>query len=154
MDTELNIFTKTKNKLSSYPLFLATVTSSNHRHYCLSLARPNDIKIISASVPWTKLKSAKHLIRPRENIIVWSHQINNEAYESHSSFHRGLLTTKTQQKEKKFKETHWKYFWSFWFSEKEGKLKRKRKNKNEKNYLHGKAPNKQKNLFGFSLNCN
>jgi hypothetical protein len=45
MDTELNIFTKTKNKLSSYPLFLATVTSSNHRHYCLSLARPNDMKI-------------------------------------------------------------------------------------------------------------
>ena len=46
MDTELNIFTKTKNKLSSYPLSLATVTSSNHRHYCLSLARPNDKKII------------------------------------------------------------------------------------------------------------
>ena len=35
MDTELNI-----------PAFLATVTSSNHRQYRLSLARPNDMKII------------------------------------------------------------------------------------------------------------
>ena len=33
--------------------------------------------------------------------------------------------------------------------------RKKFQNKNEKNYLHGKAPNKQKkneNLFGFSFN--
>ena len=33
---------KNKNKLSSYPLFLATVASSNYRHYCLSLAWLNN----------------------------------------------------------------------------------------------------------------
>ena len=88
---------------------------------------------MSARIPWTKLESAKHFIRPREDIIIWSHQINNEAYESHSSFHRGLLITKTQQKEKKFKETHWKYFWSFWFFRKrKAKLKEKEKQKREK----------------------
>jgi hypothetical protein len=27
-----------QKQLSSYPLFLATVNSSNHHHYCLSLA--------------------------------------------------------------------------------------------------------------------
>ena len=71
MGTELNIFTKTKNKLSSYPLFLATVTSSNHRHYCLSLARLNDMKIKnSASVPWTKLESASILFKGEDKVIV------------------------------------------------------------------------------------
>jgi hypothetical protein len=47
-----------------------------------------------------------------------------------------------------------KYFWSFWFFKKESKLKRKEKQK-EKNYLHGKAPNKQKKnkeiFLGFLL---
>jgi hypothetical protein len=78
----------------------------------------------------------------------------NNAYESHSSFHRGLLITKTQQKGKKFREAHWKYFWSFWFFKRKSKLKGN-KNKNEKNYLHGKAPNKQKKnkeiFLGFLL---
>ena len=52
-------------------------------------------------------------------------------------FHRGILLT-TQRKRKEFQRNTLKYFWS---SFKEAKQRRK-ENKNEKNYLHGKAPNK------------
>ena len=150
---------KNKNKQSSYQLFFNTITSSNHRHYCLSLAQPNDINIIGARVPWTKLESAKYFIRPREDIIIWSHQINNEAYESHSSFHRGLLITKTQKKKKKFRETHWKYFWSFWFFFQKGKQIKGEKEKQKREKLFTRessqqAKEEQGNLFGFSLKCN
>jgi hypothetical protein len=44
------------------------------------------------------------------------------------------------QKEKKFRETHWKYFWSFWFFEKKSKLKEKEKNKKRKTIYMGKLP--------------
>ena len=66
-----------------------------------------------------------------------------------------LSLLRLNKKEKKFKETHGKYFWSFCFFKKQSKLKEEKKNKNEKNYLHGKAPNKQKKnkeiFLGFLL---
>ena len=55
-------------------------------------------------------------------------------------FHRGLLLM-TQRKEKNFKETHWNIFGVFVFPE---ESTMKEKIENEKNYIHGKAPNKQK----------
>ena len=54
-------------------------------------------------------------------------------------FHRGLLLGMTQIKRKEIQRNTLKYFWSFWFF-----LNKKIRGKNEKNYLHGKAPNKQK----------
>ena len=54
-------------------------------------------------------------------------------------FHRGLLLGTTRIKEKKFRETHRNIFWVFWFF-----FNKQIISKNEKNYLHGKAPNKQK----------
>ena len=56
-------------------------------------------------------------------------------------FHRGLLLGMTQTKGKEFQRNTLKYFWSFWFFLKKANKKEKQ---NEKNYLHGKAPNKQK----------
>ena len=65
-----------------------------------------------------------------------------------------LSLLRLNKKENKFRETQWKYFWSFWFFEKQSKLKEKEKQKRE-NYLHGKAPNKQKKnkeiFLGFLL---
>ena len=56
-------------------------------------------------------------------------------------FHRGLLLGTTQIKGKEIQRNTLKYFWEFLvFLNKQIKGKRK----NEKNYLHGKAPNKQK----------
>ena len=57
-------------------------------------------------------------------------------------------------KSKEIQRNTLKYFWSFWFF-----LNRqiKGKAKNEKNYLHGKAPNKQKKnkeiFLGFIFNA-
>ena len=58
-------------------------------------------------------------------------------------FHRGLLLGTTQVKKKRISEKHTEIFLEFLVFLEESKLKKK--NKNEKNYLHGKAPNKQKN---------
>jgi hypothetical protein len=44
------------------------------------------------------------------------------------------------KKEKKFRETHKKYFWSFWFFEKKSKLKRRGKTKMRKTIYTGKLP--------------
>ena len=55
-----------------------------------------------------------------------------------------------EQKEKKFRETHWNIFGVFGF------LQQANKKQKEKNYLHGKAPNKQKKkkelFLGFLFN--
>ena len=45
MDTRLNIFTNTK-QVEFIPVSLCHNQFIKYRHYCLSLARPNDVKII------------------------------------------------------------------------------------------------------------
>ena len=45
MDTRLNIFTKTK-QVEFVPVSLCHCQFIKYRHYCLSLAQLNDIKII------------------------------------------------------------------------------------------------------------
>ena len=45
MDTRLNIFTKTE-QVEFIPVSLCHGQFIEYRHYCLSLARPNDVKII------------------------------------------------------------------------------------------------------------
>ena len=67
-------------------------------------------------------------------------------------FHRGLLLGKTRIKRKEIQRSTLKYFLEFLvFLNK----KIKGKSKNKKNYLHGKAPNKQKKnkeiFLGFLL---
>ena len=68
-------------------------------------------------------------------------------------FHRGLLLGTTRIKRKEIQRNTLKYFWSFWFFLNK---QTKEKSKNEKNYLHGKAPNKQKKnkemFLGFLFN--
>ena len=56
-------------------------------------------------------------------------------------FHRGLLLTMTQQK-KRILEKHTEIFLEFLVFLK--KANKRRKTKGEKNYLHGRTPNKQK----------
>ena len=57
-------------------------------------------------------------------------------------FYRGLLLGKTRIKRKEIQRNTLKYFWSSSFFYK--KANKEGKNKNENNYIHGKAPNKQK----------
>ena len=63
MDTWLNIFTRTE-QVEFIQVSLCHGQLIEYRHYCLSLARPNDMKNNnSARVPWTKLESARHFIQ-------------------------------------------------------------------------------------------
>ena len=69
-------------------------------------------------------------------------------------FHRGLLLGTTRIKKKRNSEKHTEIFLEFLvFLNKQIKGK----SKNEKNYLHGKAPNKQKKnkeiFLGFLFNA-
>jgi len=45
VDTRLNIFTQTE-QVEFIPVSLCHDQFTEYRHYCLSLARPNDMKII------------------------------------------------------------------------------------------------------------
>ena len=68
---------------------------------------------------WTKLESASIQYTGEDKVIWALGYINNNAYESHSTFSSWSSPLDPQRKEKKRKEK-------------------------KQNYLHGKAPNKQK----------
>jgi hypothetical protein len=68
-------------------------------------------------------------------------KISNKAYENHSSFHHGLLITKTQQKRKRNSEKYTgNIFGVFGFSKRKSKLKIKGKTKMRKTIYTGKLP--------------
>ena len=114
MDTRLNIFTKTKNKLSSYPLFLATVTSSNHRHYCLSLAWPNDKKIIIVQECRGLSWNLQTFYSRGEDKVIWAPcWINNNADESQSTISSWSSPRYDSSKKKRISEKHTKIFLEF-----------------------------------------
>ena len=62
MDTRLNIFTQTE-QVEFIPVSLRHGQFIKYRHYCLSLARPNNVNNNSARVSWTKLESANILFK-------------------------------------------------------------------------------------------
>ena len=103
-------------------------------------------------MPWTKLESASILFKGEEKVKWALFWINNNAYESHSTFSSWSSPYNESTKEKNFGETHGTIFGVFSFSE---GSEIKKKMKNEKNYLHGKTPNKQKKkreiFLGFLL---
>jgi hypothetical protein len=106
-------------------------------------------------VSWTKLESTTILFKGEDKIIwtfIGSTIIHMRATQH---FHRGILLGTTQQKKRKRNsKKHTKIFLEFLVFLEESKLKKE--NKNEKNYLHEKAPNKQKKnreiFLGFYFN--
>ena len=70
MDTRLNIFTQTE-QVEFIPVSLCHGQLIEYRHYCLSLARPNDKKIIIVHVHWTKLESAG-IYYKGEDKVIWA----------------------------------------------------------------------------------
>ena len=153
MDTRLNIFTKTE-QAEFIPVSLCHSQFIKYRHYCLSLARPNDMKIIIVQECHGLSQNLQTFYSKGEDKVIWDlHQINNNANESHSTFSSWSSPRYDSIQRKEIQRNTLKYFWSFWvFLNKQIKGK----NKNEKNYLHGKAPNKQKKnkeiFLGFLFN--
>jgi hypothetical protein len=99
-------------------------------------------------VLWTKLESASILFK-REDKVKWALcQINNNAYESHSTFSSWSSLHNDSTKEKIFRKTHKNIFGVFRFSE-ESNIRR-RKIKTRKTIYTGKLPtSKRRNEKSF-----
>ena len=106
MDTRLNIFTQTE-QVECIPVSLCHGQFIEYRHYCLSLARPNDMKIIIVQecrgLSWNLL-TFYSIGEDKVKCAVISSTIIHVRATQH--FHRGLLLDATRIKEKKFRETH------------------------------------------------
>ena len=90
---------------------------------------------------WTKLESASIQFMGEDKVIWALYQFNNYSYESHSTFSSWSSPWYNSNEKKRNSEKHTEIFLEFLvFLNNQVKGK----SKNEKNYLHGKAPNKKK----------
>ena len=140
MGTRLNIFTLTR-QVEFIPVSLCHGQLIEYRHYCLSLARLNDMKIIIVQECHALSWNLQTFYSAGEDKVKWAlYQFNNYSYESHSTFSLWSSPRYNSNKKKRNSEKHTEIFLEFlvFFSK-----QIKGKSKNEKNYLHGKAPNKQ-----------
>ena len=139
MDTRLNIFTQTE-QVEFIPVSLCHGQLIEYHHYCLSLARPNDMKKIRMQechgLSWN-LQDI--LFNRRRQGKMCSYQFNNYSYESHSTFSSWSSPWYNSNKRKRNSEKHTEIFLEFLII-----INKQIKSNNEKNYLHGKAPKKQK----------
>jgi hypothetical protein len=73
MDAQLNIFIKTKMK-KFIPTFPCHSHFIKYRHYCLSLARPNDIKIIIVQECLGLSWNLQAFYLKGEDKVIWAHR--------------------------------------------------------------------------------
>ena len=102
---------------------------------------------------WTKLEFASIQFEGEDKVKCALYQINSYSYESHSTFSSWSSPRYNSNKKKRISKKHTEIFLEFLvFLNKQIKGK----SKNEKNYLHRKAPNKQKKnkeiFLGFCFN--
>ena len=84
MHTRLNIFTKIE-QVEFIHVSLCHSQFIKYRHYCLSLARPNDMKIIIVQECRVLSWNLQTFYSKGEDNVIWAlRQINNNAYDSHS----------------------------------------------------------------------
>ena len=140
MDTRSNIFTQIE-QVEFIPVSPCHDQLIEYRHYFLSLAWPNDMKIIIVQecrwLSWN-LQTFYSIGEDKVNGLFISLTIIHMRATQH--FYRGLLLS-TPKEKKIISKKHTEIFLEFlvFFSK-----QIKGKSKNNKNYLHGKAPNKQK----------
>jgi len=118
MGTRLNIFTHSI-QVEFIPVSLCHVQLIEYRHYCLSLARPNDMKIIIIIVQECHGLSwnLQTFYSIGEDKVKWA-LISSTVihYESHSTFSSWSSPRYNSNKRKEILRNTQKYFWSFWFS--------------------------------------
>ena len=135
MDTRLNIFTQTE-QVEFIPIFLFHGQFIEYRHYCLSLARPNDVKIIIVQECRGLSWNLQTFYSTGEDKVKWAlYQINNYSYESHSAFSSWSSPRYNSNKKKRNSEKHTEIFLKFLVF-----FNKQIESENEKNYLHGKLP--------------
>ena len=115
MDTRLNIFTKTE-QVEFIPVSLFHGQFIKYRHYCLSLARPNDLKIIIVQECRGLSWDLQTIYSRGEDKVIWAlHQINSNANESHSTLSSWSSPRYDSIQRKEIQRNTLKYFWSFGF---------------------------------------
>ena len=153
MDTRLNIFTKIEQD-EFIPVSLFHNQFIKYRHYCLSLARWNNEKIIIVQECRGLSQNLQTFYSKGEDKVIWAlRQINNNANESHSTFSSWSSPWYDSTNRKEIQRNTLKYFFGVFRFSRRKQISRKQ---NEKNYLHGRAPNKQKKskeiFLGFIFN--
>ena len=137
MGTRLNLFTQTR-QVEFIPVSLCHDQFIECRHYCLSLARPNDMKIIIVQECHGLSWNLQTFYSIGDDKVKWAlYQFNNYSYESHSTFHRGLLLGKTRIKRKEVQRNTLIFFLVFGFL---GQANTKGKAKTRKTIYMGKLP--------------
>ena len=149
MDTRLNIFTKTE-QVEFIPVSLCHDQFIECRHYCLSLARPNDVKIIivqeCCGLSWN-LQIFYSIGEDKVKCALY--QFNNYSIESHSTFSLWSYPRYDSIKRKEIQRNTLKYFLEFLVF-----LNKQIKAKQEKLFTwesSQQAKEEQGNLFGFSF---
>ncbi len=154
MDTELNIFTQIE-QVEFILVSLCHGQLIEYRHYCLSLARPNDMKIIIVQECCGLSWSLQTFYSTGEDKVKWAlYQFNSYSYESHSTFSSWSSPRYNSNKKNRNSEKHTKIFLEFLVFLEESKLN-KGKTKTRKTIYTRKLPtNKRRtrNLLGFSFN--
>ena len=150
MDTRLNIFTQTE-QAEFIPVSLCHGQFIECRHYCLSLARPNDMKITIMQEFHGLSWNLQTFYSTGEDKVKWAlYQINNYSYERHSTFSLWSSPWYNSNKKERNSEKCTEIFLEFLvFFSKQIREKQKR----EKLFTREssqQAEEEQGNLFGFS----
>ena len=137
MDTTLNIFTK-KDQVEFIPVSLCHGQFIEYLHYCLSLARPNDVKVIIVQECHGLSWNLQTFYSTREDKVKCVlYQFNSYSYESHPTFSSWSSPWYNTNKRKRNSEEHTEIFLEFLvFLNKQIKGK----SKNEKTIYTGKLP--------------
>ena len=115
MGTRLNIFTKVE-QVKFIPVSLCHNQFIKYRHYFLSLARPNDMKIIIVQECCGLSWNLQTFYSTGEDKVKWALcQINNYANESHSTFSSWSSPRQNSNKKKRNSEKHTEIFLEFLF---------------------------------------
>ena len=124
MDTRLNIFTQ-KEQVEFIPVSLCHGQFIKYRHYCLSLARPNDVKIIIVQECHGLSWNLQTFYSTGEDKVKWA-LISSTVIHMRATqhFHCGLLLGKTRIKGRN-SEKHTEIFLEFlvFFNKKNKKQK-------------------------------
>ena len=113
MGTRLNIFTQTE-QVEFIPVSLCHGQFIEYHHYCLSLARPNDMKIIIVQEYHGLSWNLQTFYSTGEDKVKCAlYQINSYSYESHSTFSSWSSPWYDSNKNKRDSEKHTEIFLEF-----------------------------------------
>ena len=152
MDTRLNTFTKTE-QVEFIPVSLCHNQFIKYHHYCLSFARPNNVKILIVQECHGLSWNLQPFYSTGDDKVKWALcQINNNAYESHSTFSSWSSPRYESIERKRNSKKHTKMLLEFLVFLKQAN--KREKQKLEKLFMQESSQQvkgEQGNLFGFSF---